>query len=439
MKPLSFKAAVALLATATAAAPLLAGPQPRYEYRTYKPGMPVSTTPAAQPKAQLSTNAINFGDVLAGGSTIRQVAVSNPGPGALTLTSAISVSGDAAFGAGKTSCGDSLAPGAECLVSVVFSPTAIGAVSGQLSVASSGGTSQVALSGKGVGPYGELAAAAGSSADFGSVVTGGSATRTLLFTNTGAVSATGVYAVVSGVGLSVGGVNTCGTPGAPVSLAPSASCQVEVRFAPLTAGAVAGAEAQVVSSALNSPSRLALNAVGVVNTLLVTSSDYGGNMGANNNLTAKLKLACDGKETCSYQPFGTYGGDPYPGKAKDHSAEFSCGEAGSGRVYGPAEAGFVTQTISCPALASRTGGVIAVTSATWGANLGGSVNNLKPALAGACDGRKVCEFGALEVNGAVDPFPTQGKALAVSYTCNGVPKSLTAVAGDAGRQVLACP
>lgn len=332
MKPLSFKATVALLAAATAAAPLLAGPQPRYEYRTYKPGLPVSTTPAAQPKAQLSTNAINFGDVLAGGSTTRQVAVSNPGPGALTLTSAISVSGDAAFGAGETSCGDSLAPGAECLVSVVFSPTAIGAVSGQLSVASSGGTAQVALSGKGVGPYGDVA-----------------------------------------------------------------------------------------------------------NTLLVTSSDYGGNLGANNNLTAKLKLACDGKETCSYQPFGTYGGDPYPGRAKDHSAEFSCGEAGSGRVYGPAEAGFVTKTISCPALASRTGGVIAVTSATWGANLGGSVDNLKPALAGACDGRKVCEFGALEVNGAVEPFPAQWKALAVSYTCNGVPKSLTAVAGDAGRQVLDCP
>jgi hypothetical protein len=104
----------------------------------------------------VTPTALNFGSVATGSTSPAQtVTVSNP-TGSAAAVSSISSSGDFAQ---TNNCGSSIAAGASCTVSVTFTPTAGGAASGSLSVASSapGGPLTVALSGTGVSSTTNLA------------------------------------------------------------------------------------------------------------------------------------------------------------------------------------------------------------------------------------------------------------------------------------------
>lgn len=164
MKLRPFRAAVTLTtALTTAAAPLLAGAQTSYEFKKYVPTLAATgsgsgqapgaggTSPAPQPALQLSTATINFGDVATHTTETRQVLVSNPGTGPLTFTAAPAVTGATQFAAGLTTCGASLAAGADCLAEATFSPTSTGALSGTLSFVSNadGSPHTVSLTGFG--------------------------------------------------------------------------------------------------------------------------------------------------------------------------------------------------------------------------------------------------------------------------------------------------
>lgn len=80
---------------------------------------------------------------------------------------------------------------------------------------------------------------ADSGTDFGVFGLGGATTRTFTFVNNGNTTATGVYASVSGSGYGLW-ASTCGSPGAPVSLAKGASCNFTARFSPSTPGVLNG-------------------------------------------------------------------------------------------------------------------------------------------------------------------------------------------------------
>lgn len=156
MKHQPFKAAFALgTALATALAPAWAQAQAAFEYKSYKQGLVVSSTAETEAAAlALSTNAINFGDVATNSTETRQVRVSNPGTGELTFTAAPAVTGAAEFIVGTTSCGATLAAGAECLAEVTFSPTSVGAFNGALTFTSAlaGSPHEVTLVGSAFNP-----------------------------------------------------------------------------------------------------------------------------------------------------------------------------------------------------------------------------------------------------------------------------------------------
>jgi hypothetical protein len=198
-----------------------------------------------------------------GSFTAQAVRLTNSGTGVLSLTTAPMVSGDAAFSS-TTNCQATLASGGYCDTSVKFSPSSVNPVTGTLSFASSVGNQTVSLSGTGLAGTGQLAAAPGSSTDFGVLPLGGSAIRTLQFTNTGTRPVSGVYATVSGSGLSItsNAPNSCGTQASPGSIAAGASCQFSVTYAPAEESILADATAKVVSSASNSPGSVALTGAG---------------------------------------------------------------------------------------------------------------------------------------------------------------------------------
>jgi F5/8 type C domain/Pectate lyase superfamily protein/Abnormal spindle-like microcephaly-assoc'd, ASPM-SPD-2-Hydin len=204
-----------------------------------------------------SPSSLSFGSETVGSTTSAQtVTVSNSGTVAASVSS---VSASGPFSQTNT-CGSSIAAGGSCTVIVKFAPTASGAASGTLSVASSapGSPLTVALTGTGVTGASALSASP-TSVSFGSVATGStSAAQTVTVTNPGGSAATGVS--VSAAAPFAETNNTCGS-----SIAAGASCTVSVTYSPTAAGASTGT-LSVASSAPGSPLSVALSGTGVSTT-----------------------------------------------------------------------------------------------------------------------------------------------------------------------------
>ena len=99
------------------------------------------------PGVSLSTNAVSFGSVAVGASGTQSVTVTNSGNGVLHLTGA---SAGGAFTIVANTCsGASLAPGATCVITLAFAPSAAGNAAGTLTVASDAGPATAALTGTG--------------------------------------------------------------------------------------------------------------------------------------------------------------------------------------------------------------------------------------------------------------------------------------------------
>ena len=116
----------------------------------------MSVTNSSGPVLTASPASLSFGSQAVGSaSAAKTVTVTNTGTATATLSS---VSAGAPFAQTNT-CGSSLAAGASCTVSVTFTPTAAGAATGSLSVASNapGSPLTVALSGTGVSSTTNLA------------------------------------------------------------------------------------------------------------------------------------------------------------------------------------------------------------------------------------------------------------------------------------------
>jgi hypothetical protein len=188
-------------------------------------------------------------------SAAQTVTLTNSGSAALSVTG-ISASGSFAE---TNTCGSSVAAGANCTISVTFTPTATGALSGTLSVVDSVGTQTVALSGTGTGVA--AATLSVSSLTFSSqLVNTTSTAMSVTLTNSGS-------AALSVTGISASGTfaetNNCGT-----SLAAGANCNIEVTFTPTTAGTLSGTLSVVDSVGTQT---VALSGAGATAGTLVTS------------------------------------------------------------------------------------------------------------------------------------------------------------------------
>ncbi len=141
-------------------------------------------------------------------------------------------------------CGATLAAGANCTITVTFSPTTTGARTGTVTITANVPVtgSPVGLTGTGVAPVvaATLAPATWTtSATRGCTLLGATACPAQIFTltNTGNVTLTGItQGTISGINAAdfpvVGLLSTCGS--IQTTLAPGAACAITVRFAPPT-------------------------------------------------------------------------------------------------------------------------------------------------------------------------------------------------------------
>ncbi len=215
----------------------------------------------------LTVPATDFGQVRVMQMRQATVPVTNRSGTALTLSavSAGSLSGTG-FGFVSTTCGSSLAVGAQCAVVVSFTPPARGESKGALTLSTSLGAQVASLRGQGTQGEASLSALG---APFGPQHLGtNSEPRSLTVTNIGdddltvaRVSTTGDFNVLG---------NEC------VSVAPGDSCAVQVRFKPTATGTRTG-ELTVASTDPAATVSTALQGQGVNLGLVadVSSLDFG--------------------------------------------------------------------------------------------------------------------------------------------------------------------
>lgn len=305
-----------------------------------------------------STTAIAFNSVDVGSSATLGFTVQNAGnvPAALALPQ-LRAGSSSAFGNLVTNCSATLNAGDSCTVSVTFSPSVTGAVSGFVDVSANNASSKaVALNGTGAGQASaNISLKPGYSADFGYVKVGASAYTEFVFKNTGNISATGVYPSIAGAGLAIS-ANTCGTAGVPGVIASNASCSIGVTYTPSNSNTIVDGKITVNSSATQGTNSYVITGSGAtpVANLAAASTSFGSVVvGSYNQLSFSYQNL--GNATA----VGVYAYTTGAGLTVNSS---SCGLIGSPITLAPNASCSITVRYSPGSVGSLTGGAIFVNS-----------------------------------------------------------------------------
>jgi len=221
---------------------------------------------ALLPGDQVWPLTLSFGDQPVGiASALQTAALTNSSSTTLDITS-ISVSGDNGTLSQTNTCGSSLAVGASCTISISWTPSVPGPMTGTLTITDNAPNSPqtVALTGTGTQPAVMLSP---TSLTFSTqVVFTSSKAQNVTLTNTG----TGTLAITS---IAATGqfsqTNTCGT-----SVAPGASCAISVTFKPRSKGTLTGT-IMVTDNAPGSPQEVTLSGCGTYLQLTPSSVNFG--------------------------------------------------------------------------------------------------------------------------------------------------------------------
>ena len=207
----------------------------------------------------LSPLALTFGPQQTYTSSPTQpITLTNNGDNALTLIS-VQVSGGH-FTAVNT-CGTTLAGHSACTIAVASDPTAVGAVSGVLTVSDQFKAQTVSLSGTGVAPPGVSLSPTAGLTFAATGVAESSAAQTVTLSNQGGFPLAIAGLAVTGDFTLPASLNTCGA-----SVAPESSCTLQLTFVPTVAGLRTGM-LTVTDNAIDSPQTLLLQGEGVDFTL----------------------------------------------------------------------------------------------------------------------------------------------------------------------------
>ncbi|MDX1386814.1 MAG: choice-of-anchor D domain-containing protein, partial [bacterium] len=193
------------------------------------------------PAVDLDPEDVDFGEQEVGTTTPPvDIQVINVGTGDLIVTNVAITSGASVFAIDSEDCttGGPVVPNDFCTVSVTFTPDALGAFNGTLSITDNASDSPqtAGLSGTGVSPGEGALSVNPPLLDFGQQeLNTSSGPLTLTLTNTGSIQVTNINAMdVSDYSIVAGG--TC--PAFPFPLDPAASCTFNVVFTPTTTGEI---------------------------------------------------------------------------------------------------------------------------------------------------------------------------------------------------------
>jgi Abnormal spindle-like microcephaly-assoc'd, ASPM-SPD-2-Hydin/Transmembrane protein 131-like N-terminal/Protein of unknown function (DUF1573) len=310
----------------------------------------------------LSTTALNFGNVLVNGNVTQAVTLKNSGGSDLQITQ-IGVTGGA-FSVSGVAAPVTISAGQSMALQATFAPKTAGAASGAISIASNATnpTSTVTLNGSAVTASYTMSLSP-TSLDFGNVAAGSSTTQNVQLSNTGNSSVTVTQVAASGAGISVSGLL------APVTLAPSQSLTLSVRFAPTVAGTTSGSVTVTNNDGVNAVAAVTGTQVQPGLSLTPTSASFGSvTTGTKISQTIQIKNSGTANLTISQ---ATVTGAGFSANGMTLPLTLTPGQSGSLIVqYAPQAAGSVNGLISIlsnapnsPATVALSGTGMATTSA----------------------------------------------------------------------------
>jgi hypothetical protein len=253
---------------------------------------------APSPALTISVASLDFGDVQVNTQETLQVTLTSSGTAPVTIPSA-AIAGaqfgmsSISFPSGITGLPATLNPGQQMTLSVAFSPTATGAVTGDLTVSSnaSGAATNVALTGNGVPAPSPKLVLSSSTLNFGSAQLGSKATQTLTITSSGTASLAINQIAITGTQF------TDGNPSLPVTLQPGQQMVLTLAFDPAAAG-VDSETLTITSNATPTNLSVALSGTGATATTpqltaSATSVSFG-TVTVNTGTTSPLTLTSSG-------------------------------------------------------------------------------------------------------------------------------------------------
>ena len=217
----------------------------------------LTVSAAPTPAIQVSSTSINFGNGVVGSTSSQVLVITNIGTATLSVTQ-VNPSGSSSFSTSGFSLPLNVNAGQQTTITVAFLPTSVGAVSGNISIASNAPTSPTSVGLSGTGIAATLTLGMNPTIlSFGNVTTGTSSpSQNVTITNTGNSNVSISQITLSGAGYSMTGGS------APVTLSPSQNLTLIIRFNPTSAGTVNGS-VSIASNATGSPALLSLSGTGV--------------------------------------------------------------------------------------------------------------------------------------------------------------------------------
>lgn len=267
------------------------------------------------PTVVVSPPSDNFGNVAVGGSAQQIFTVTNDSPNTVTISGITFTGTNPTDFVDTNTCTAALATSAACMVTVTFSPAAVGVRAAILTVTDNAAASPQTATLVGTGVAAPVVSLSPTSLAFGSETIDQTTTsQAVILTNTG-------NAALAITSITVTGTNSADfaqTNNCPESLSATSQCTVNVTFTPSLIGAES-ASLQFTDNAADSPETVALGGTGVnvppnysitaspstltiaqgmAGTATLTITPVGG-------ITGTLNLACTGlplKANCVFAP-----------------------------------------------------------------------------------------------------------------------------------------
>ena len=215
----------------------------------------------SKPSVELSTTSLDFGSQTINTTSSKlYVVLTNNGGAALNVTT---VTAAAPF-AVDTDCDDNaVSPnGGRCVIQTTFTPTALGNVTGAITINDDApDTPQtISLEGTGTTAAEPKASLSASAIDFGAQAVGNTTTQTLTVTNTGNSDLAIGLTTLDGEGIEAYSKSDgCRSQ----TLSPNGTCAVEFLFTPTTAGTVYSVSFVMASNSSDSPQSIVITGSGL--------------------------------------------------------------------------------------------------------------------------------------------------------------------------------
>ncbi len=227
----------------------------------------------SQPPVTLSATSLAFTTPQNVGTTsaAQSVTLTNNSSAAVTIKG-IAATGD--FAVSANTCGATVAAGANCTISVTFTPTATGTRTGQISISESADSSPllIALTGTGIAPQLTLSPP---SLNFGVQAVGTLSAQQTLTLNSAGSSQVSISSITitstSGAQGDYSQTSNCVVAGGSGTLQPGQQCTIEVQFKPTVVGARA-AQLVIAHDAPSSPLIVPLTGSGIPGVPAVNAS-----------------------------------------------------------------------------------------------------------------------------------------------------------------------